>query len=293
VDQHAIAGALAAKRRGLRWATLISSSMELGRPFQHLPKIETWIDGLLAGLAAGAGLPAGDTRGLLFSRRLVVAFTTTALAGELSLPGPAALVGPALSGRAQAIGFPWDWLDPARKHVLVTVGTMAEDVASESTDFYVRAADALRPLGGRVQGILLAPPEAVPDPPAHVLVVPRIPQVELMPRLDAVVCHGGLNTVSEALSCGVPLVIAPLTRDQPINAANVARAGAGIRVRFHRVRPDELRAALSEVLERPGYRAAAARIGESFAAAGGAAAAARHLERLALAPAGQEVAHAG
>jgi UDP:flavonoid glycosyltransferase YjiC (YdhE family) len=46
------------------------------------------------------------------------------------------------------------------------------------------------------------------------------------------------------------------------------------------VRPERLRADLCAVLDDPSYRAAAARVRDSFAAAGGAEAAARHLEGL-------------
>jgi zeaxanthin glucosyltransferase len=77
-------------------------------------------------------------------------------------------------------------------------------------------------------------------------------------------------------------VVAPIKDDQPINAARVASAGAGVRVSFDRSGPAQLRAALLAVLDDPAYRAGAARVAASLAAAGGAAAAALHLERLAL-----------
>ena len=141
-----------------------------------------------------------------------------------------------------------------------------------------------RPLGDSVQAIVLAPPEELPGVPEHVLAIERIPQLELLPHMDAVVCHGGLNTVSETLSNGVPLVVAPLTRDQPINAANVVRAGAGIRVHFYRASPGQLRAAVIALLGDPAYRTAARMVRDSFAAAGGAAEAATRLERLAARP---------
>jgi|HubBroStandDraft_1064217.scaffolds.fasta_scaffold00800_12 zeaxanthin glucosyltransferase len=281
VDQHALAGALAAERHGLRWATLCSSSMELGQPFRELPKIECWIRGHLATVWADAGLPGGEVPDLRFSPHLVIALTSTALSGGLAFPGHYALVGPALSARPARAGFPWDWLDSGRSHVLVTVGTMAESNATDSANFYRRAAEALAPLGDRLQGIVIAPPDAIPAPPGHVLVVPRVPLLELMPHLDAVICHGGLNTVCEALSCAVPLVVAPLTRDQPINAAQVVAAGAGLRVSFGRVTPAQLRYALTTVLDDPGYAVAAARIRDSFVAAGGARAAAQRLAQLA------------
>jgi UDP:flavonoid glycosyltransferase YjiC (YdhE family) len=103
----------------------------------------------------------------------------------------------------------------------------------------------------------------------------------LMPRLDAVICHGGMNTVCEALAHGVPLVLAPIRHDQPVVASQVVRAGAGIRVPFSRVSPGQLRAALTTVLGDPAYRRTAAEVGDSFAAAGGAAAAAARLEGVA------------
>jgi UDP:flavonoid glycosyltransferase YjiC (YdhE family) len=57
--------------------------------------------------------------------------------------------------------------------------------------------------------------------------------------------------------------------------------GAGIQVRFGRVQSAEMAVALRSVLGDPAYRAAARRIGDSFVLAGGAAAAADHLEKLA------------
>ena len=83
----------------------------------------------------------------------------------------------------------------------------------------------------------------VADPPPGAIVVPRAPLLDLMPKLDAVLTHGGLNTACEALSHGVPLVVAPIKSDQPINANQVAAAGAGVRVKFHRAPPEQLRAA--------------------------------------------------
>ena len=102
----------------------------------------------------------------------------------------------------------------------------------------------------------------------------------LLPRLDAVISHGGMNTVSETLAHGLPLVIAPIRHDQPVVASQVARAGAGIRVPFSRVRPAQLREALVTILDDPSYRAAARRVQTSFTTAGGAPAAADHLEKL-------------
>jgi len=191
------------------------------------------------------------------------------------------LVGPALADRPGAPDFPWDWLDPSRRHVLVTAGTVAEDLAAGPASFYSRATQALGPLGNQLQVIMITAPSVTDDPSGHILAAERVPLLALMPRLDAVVCHGGLNTVCEALAHGVPLVVAPIRWDQPFNAAQVAGSGAGIRVNFGRVSPEQLRTAVTAVLDDPAYRRAAARIRDSFAEAGGRHRAADLLERLA------------
>jgi zeaxanthin glucosyltransferase len=281
VDQHALAGALVAQRHGIPWATLATSTIELGRPFANLPKAAAWIRGHLETLSAEAGLADGQGIDLRFSPYLVIVFSSGYLLGAQDLPGHFALVGPALSGRPATASFPWERLDQGRSHVLVTVGTMAD---ADAMDFYPRAVEALRPLGESVQAIVLAPPESLPGVPEDMIAIERIPQLELLPQMDAVVCHAGLNTVSETLSNAIPLVVAPLTRDQPINAANVVRVGAGIRVHFYRARPDQLRAAVLALLNDPSYRAAAGKVRETFTAAGGAPEAAARLERLAARP---------
>jgi MGT family glycosyltransferase len=188
------------------------------------------------------------------------------------------LVGPALGRRPADPGFPWDFLDPGRRHVLITMGTVVEHLAG---GFYVRMITALGPMADRLQAVIVAPADMVPDPPPHVLVARRVPVLELMPRLDAVVCHGGTGTVSEALLHGLPLVAAPIQGEQFTVARQVARAGAGIEVSFPEATPAELAPAVTAVLDQPGYRVHARRIGDELAAAGGASAAAAHLGALA------------
>jgi MGT family glycosyltransferase len=274
-DQHALAGALVANRYGLRWATLAPQSMELTQPLRGLPRVDAWVTDHLVRLWAEAGLPAGSYADPRFSPHLVLAFTGAALAGN-GFAEHFALVGPALGVRPDVGDFDRARLLPGRRTVLVTMGTLASDLAA---DFYPRVMSALAPM--EVQAVVVAPPEALADPPANVLVAPKVPVLDLMPLLDAVVCHGGLNTMCEALAHGIPVVVAPIKHDQPVNAAQVTAAGAGIRVHFGRCRPEQLRDALCAVLTDPAYRTAAGAIRDSFTAAGGASEAARRLAALA------------
>jgi zeaxanthin glucosyltransferase len=301
-DQIALAGALAARQHGLRWATLITQALELTEPLRAVPGYTDWVRDQMVALCQETGDPAcagigeGDHEAfatdLRFSPHLVIAFTTQALTGKQDFPDHFALVGPALGPRP--VPSPWDhWdrLDPGRRKLLVTVGTLATGLAG---GFYRRVADAVAPLRAQLQAIVVGPPEALPDPPENVLVTRHVPMLELLPEMDAVISHGGMNTVCEALAYGIPLVIAPIRHDQPVMASQVTAAGAGIRVRFSRNSPSELRRAVLAVLSDPAYRAAAGRIRDSFATAGGAPAAAARLERLAAArPAAGDQGQAG
>jgi MGT family glycosyltransferase len=273
VDQQALAGALVARTRGIPWATSATTSAGVVDPLAGLPQVQAWLRELLAGLEREAGLAPADHPPEL-SPHLVLAFTTGALVGaEDRFPRHYKFVGPSIADRPESAPFPWDALDPARKQVLVSMGTVNADVSGR---FYATAIEALRDEPD-VQLILAG---AELDAPAGVIVQRYVPQLALLKRIDAVVSHGGHNTVCEALAHARPLVIAPIKDDQPIVADQVVGAGAGLRVKFGRVQAPELRAAVRRVLDEPAFAAAAARVRDSFVAAGGAHAAADALVAL-------------
>lgn len=66
------------------------------------------------------------------------------------------------------------------------------------------------------------------EQPDHVRIEQFVPQTQLLPAVDAVVCHGGSATVLGALAHGVPLVVSPLASDHFEVAAQVRAAEAGI-----------------------------------------------------------------
>jgi UDP:flavonoid glycosyltransferase YjiC (YdhE family) len=273
-DQQALAGALVAERAGIPWATSATTSSELADPLAAMPQVRDWLAGLLSALRHRCGDPAaeGDLR---FSAHLVLAFTTAALAG--AVPAPVHFVGP-VQRPGEDSGFPWDRLDPARAKVLVTMGTANTEVTG---DFLRACAAAVRARPG-VQGVFADPGDSLRDLDGDLVRLPWLPQQALLPHMAAVICHAGHNTVCESLASGVPLVVAPIRDDQPIVAEQVAAAGAGVRLRFTHSRAEHVGRALDQVLTEPSFADAAGRIRDSFAAAGGARAAADALAELAV-----------
>ncbi len=276
VDQQALAGALVARQRGLTWATSASTSSELTDQFATMPALGAWVHQLQADFQRGFGV--SNPVDLRFSDHLVLVFSTEALVGPLGdFPGHYAFVGPSIGTRTGAPTFPQDWLDPDRQHALISLGTVNTEAGAR---FFAAAAEAVAPLAHRLQAILVAPPDLIGPVPGHVLVRDFVPLLDLLPCLDALVCHAGHNMVCEALAHSVPLIVAPIRDQQPVVAGQVVDAGAGIRVHFGRVGATELRHAITTVLDDPSYRTAARRVQTSFAAAGGAPTAADHLEKL-------------
>ncbi|MGE5828637.1 MAG: glycosyltransferase [Micromonosporaceae bacterium] len=275
-DQYAVAGALAAYRHGVRWATLSAGILELTPPAED-PGVREWARARLAPMLPAAGLPVDDGLDLLFSPDLVIATTARALTGLAPIPEQCVLIGAALGARRTDPSFDWGWWDPDRRHVLVTSGTLSAHLVR---DFLARVMVALQPLASRVQAVFNAAADAVPDPPSHVLIAPRVPMLELMPRLDAVVCQSGQSTVNEALLHGVPLVVAPIRWERAV-AEQVTRTGAGVEVSYADATATQLAAAVTAVLDQPSYRANARRMSEEYVAAGGTSAAAAHLVALA------------
>ncbi len=75
-----------------------------------------------------------------------------------------------------------------------------------------------------------------------------LPQTSILPHVDAVITHGGNNTVTEALYFGKPMVLLPVFWDQYDNAQRMQETGFGIRLDTYGHDPAELPAAVERLL---------------------------------------------
>jgi MGT family glycosyltransferase len=179
-----------------------------------------------------------------------------------SVPANVCYVGPQLDDAARAAsGNPWAG-PPGRP--LVLVGLSSTVMRQEG--LLQRAANALGQL--QVRGLVTTGPAVDPEviaAPPNVTVTRWVRHADVLPHCSAVITHGGHGTVMKALIAGVPLVVVPLGRDQPDNAARVVYAGAGTRLRKN-ASVSALRAAVAQVIDDPGYRAAAGRMADRLAA---------------------------
>lgn len=105
--------------------------------------------------------------------------------------------------------------------------------------------------------------------PGSPLVVSYAPQLDVISGASLTITHGGLNTVLDSLSCGVPLVAIPITYEQPGTGARIRWTGTGQVLPLKRITVPRLRNAIEQVLVNDEYYQNAIRLKRSIQAAGG------------------------
>ena len=187
---------------------------------------------------------------------------------ELSTPSRSAILPPHVFLGSAVRDEPADeevdrWLaDSSAPFVYVSFGSFL----SVRSDVLARVVSALTDLGLRAAIALGSADRAeLGDIPSDWLVREFLPQVTLLRSAAAAVTHGGNNSVTEAMTFGVPLVVLPFSTDQFAGAAAIERSGFGVALAPNRATVDELREALARVLtlSRRGELAA---LGESLRA---------------------------
>jgi UDP:flavonoid glycosyltransferase YjiC (YdhE family) len=103
-------------------------------------------------------------------------------------------------------------------------------------------------------------PSAFGPQPPNVRIERHVPQTRVLPQCDVFITHGGFNSVKEALSFGIPLVVAPIMSDEPYSAERCVALGVGRAVGPAERTPDAIRDAVRSLLADPGYRARAAEL---------------------------------
>lgn len=155
--------------------------------------------------------------------------------------------------------------EAGRRVVLVSQGTFANH------DMGLLAAPVIQALGNREDILILVttggkPTESIPCALSENSVVsPFLNFQRVLPHVDVMIAFGGYGTVTQALSLGVPMVLAGLTEDKLENATQVASTGSGINLRTDTPTVEQVRDSVDQILSDPSYRANAQRLAAEFA----------------------------
>lgn len=138
-------------------------------------------------------------------------------------------VGPLRTDQSERQG---EWpIDPARPFVFASLGTLQ----GGRFDMFKRIAVACRALNAQLLiahcGGLDGRQEQRLVKAGATWVTDFAPQQWALQHADAVVTHGGLNTVMDAIVSRTPMLVMPIAFDQPGVASRVAHAGIGLQLR--------------------------------------------------------------
>lgn len=114
--------------------------------------------------------------------------------------------------------------------------------------------------------------------PKNAILVPYAPQLELLKRAQVMIGHAGTNSTMECLMNAVPMVVIPISNDQPGNSVRIKRCGVGEVMPLSRLSVPQLREKIRKVLSEPDYKKQAQKIQNSIKKAGGVARAADLIE---------------
>lgn len=82
--------------------------------------------------------------------------------------------------------------------------------------------------------------------------IEQIPQQPLLARALALITHGGLSSIKEAILAGIPMIVTPEVFDQPFNAMRVVYHRLGSALFPDEVNGSALETALRRILDKPG-----------------------------------------
>lgn len=171
------------------------------------------------------------------------------------------------------------WVKEREKLVYISMGT----VNNQLLKFYRNCVEAFRE---REYEVLISvgretDPTLLGSLPEHIKAIPHVDQIAVLQQADVFLSHCGMNSVSESLYFGVPLVLYPQTAEQGGVARRVEELGAGRHL--EKATPSTIFETVKGVMEEKCYRESAEKIAASFRNSGGAKEAADKIEQAASA----------
>lgn len=163
-----------------------------------------------------------------------------------------------------------------KKLIYVSMGTVNNDML----EFY---SNCIRAFGNTELELLISAGELADISllgrlPENVRVERWVEQTTVLKEADVFISHCGMNSASESLYFGAPVLCYPQTAEQRAVATRISQLGAGIVLPSASAK--DIRAGVNLLIKDDSYRLNAEKIGKSFRRCGGAAAAADKIERL-------------
>jgi rhamnosyltransferase subunit B len=143
------------------------------------------------------------------------------------------------------------FLDAGPPPVLVTPGSAAMD----RTAFFRRTVAACAAAGVRAMLVTNHPGQLPAALPAGIRAFSYLPFSRVLPRCSAIVYHGGIGTLAQAIRAAIPHLVVPNAHDQPDNGQRIERLGIGLTLSQFAYREASAAAAITRLVNDAEIRA--------------------------------------
>ena len=152
-------------------------------------------------------------------------------------------LGPSIYER-KSNGF--DFVKNERPVVYISLGTVIKGAVS----FFQNCVDAFR---GENMDVIISVGQKfdvrkLNGVPSNVHIYKSVPQLDVLKIADVFVTHGGMNSVSEALVYGAPMVVIPFVSDQPVNARCIEKLGVGKKLEYSMANKNTIKSTVFSVV---------------------------------------------
>jgi MGT family glycosyltransferase len=150
----------------------------------------------------------------------------------------------------------------AEKTVYVSMGTV-----NQNDEFYRNAFNALGKTDYQVIFSMGTSTQHFDNVPDNIEIYESVDQMAVLNIADAFITHCGMNSASEGLYFGVPLILFPQTPEQDAVAKRAEELGAGLRLSS--INEDDILKDIKRIIEDKSFKEGADKVSESFKSSGG------------------------
>ncbi len=163
----------------------------------------------------------------------------------------------------------------APKTIYISMGTV-----NQNKEFYRNCISVLGRTDYQVIISMGTNTDHFEDVPDNIEIYDSVDQMAVLSIADAFITHCGMNSASEGLYFGVPLILFPQTPEQDAVARRVEELGAGLRLAS--ISEDDVLKAVTRVIEDKEFKQSAQKVSESFKNSGGIKEAVEFIESIVL-----------
>ena len=148
------------------------------------------------------------------------------------------------------------------KTVYISMGTV-----NQNRDFYRNCIHVLGKTKYQVIISMGTNTDHFDNIPKNIQIYKSVDQMAVLSISDAFITHCGMNSASEGLYFGVPLILFPQTPEQDAVAKRTDELGAGLRLPS--IKEDDILKTVNQVIDEKNFKENAGKVSDSFKKAGG------------------------